>query len=162
MIVISAVWTLTRTLSLSFWWHPFTAEGQLVSKWCNSVTPLILLFCSYNNNKKIIFILYIYIRMVIRDCEIASHLIYCDLGRPVTCKTLQHTPKTWTEVHVRITCANAYANNPGMQSLWNVNYSHIVMAMDMIPQECASHIGFLSFVLICSLHTSCACLSFRV
>ncbi len=80
----------------------------------------------YLNNKNSIHIyiyIYIYIKYIndgdsrLLVSEIAIHLIYCELGHLVICKTLQHTPKTWTEVHVRITCTNAYANDPGIQSL---------------------------------------------
>ncbi len=30
------LWCFYQLFGLSFWWHPFTAEDPLVSKWCNA------------------------------------------------------------------------------------------------------------------------------
>ncbi len=30
------LWCICQLFGLSFWWHPFTAENPLVSKWCNA------------------------------------------------------------------------------------------------------------------------------
>ncbi len=30
------LWFFYQLFALSFWWHPFTAEDPLVSKWCNA------------------------------------------------------------------------------------------------------------------------------
>ncbi len=34
-ITCGLLWCFYQLFGLSFWWHPFTAEDPLVSKWCN-------------------------------------------------------------------------------------------------------------------------------
>ncbi len=43
-IACGLLWCFYQLFGLSFWWHPFTAEDPLVSKWCNCYkkTHLIL------------------------------------------------------------------------------------------------------------------------
>ncbi len=31
------LWCFYQLFGLSFWWHPFTAEDPLLSKWCNAI-----------------------------------------------------------------------------------------------------------------------------
>ncbi len=38
------LWCFYQLFGLSFWWHPFTAEHPLMSKWCNATFPQI---CSH-------------------------------------------------------------------------------------------------------------------
>ncbi len=42
-ITCELLWCFYQLFGLSFWWHPFTAEDPLVSKWCN---PTFLQICS--------------------------------------------------------------------------------------------------------------------
>ncbi len=42
-IACGLLWCLYQLFGLSFWWHPFTAEDPLVSKWCNVTFLQILL-----------------------------------------------------------------------------------------------------------------------
>ncbi len=35
-ITFGLLWCFYQPFGLSFWWHPFTAEDPLVSKWCNA------------------------------------------------------------------------------------------------------------------------------
>ncbi len=42
-IIFGLLWCFYQLFGLSFWWHPFTAEDPLVSKWCSAT---FLQFCS--------------------------------------------------------------------------------------------------------------------
>ncbi len=35
-ITCGLLWCFYQVFGRSFWWHPFTAENPLVSKWCNA------------------------------------------------------------------------------------------------------------------------------